>query len=114
MEHGRIGCGPGARAQLHRKAAQLTEEQTTEVHVSKPGEVGGRRSVRSYAAVAWCYDEIATCYSLGGIARAKASQVSHLEPGRRVLYAGVGRGREAVLAARRGDDDPAYQVHGAS
>ena len=35
---------------------------------------------RSYDAVAWCYDELAACYSLGRIGRAKASQVSQLEP----------------------------------
>ena len=93
--------------------------QKTEVQVVKSGEAGGRRRIRScggeslarsarlrrasrYGAVAWCYDAIAGCYSLGRIQRAKACQVSQLEPGERVLFAGVGRGAEAVLAAQRG------------
>jgi demethylmenaquinone methyltransferase/2-methoxy-6-polyprenyl-1,4-benzoquinol methylase len=58
--------------------------------------------VRSYGAVAWCYDEIAAFYSLGQIGQAKASQVALLEAGECVLYAGVGRGEEALLAAQGG------------
>ena len=60
------------------------------------------RNLQSYGAVAWCYDEVAALYSLGRIGLAKACQVSLLEPGERVLYAGAGRGSEAVLAAQRG------------
>jgi ubiquinone/menaquinone biosynthesis C-methylase UbiE len=55
-----------------------------------------------YDAFAWCYEEIAALYSLGHIRRAKASQLSEFEPGDRVLYAGVGCGEDALLAARRG------------
>jgi ubiquinone/menaquinone biosynthesis C-methylase UbiE len=55
-----------------------------------------------YDAFAWCYEEIAALYSLGRIQRAKASQVTEFSPGDRVLYAGVGCGEDAVLAARRG------------
>lgn len=100
---GKSGCGPRALApNFQPKAAQLTEERTIEVQLSKRGETKGRRVARSYDSVAWCYDEIAAFYSLGGIGRAKASQVLHIEPGERVFYAGVGRGREAVLAAQRG------------
>lgn len=56
----------------------------------------------SYDRVAWCYDGIAALYSLGAIAATKASQVSLLKPGDRVLYAGVGCGDDALLAARAG------------
>jgi ubiquinone/menaquinone biosynthesis C-methylase UbiE len=58
--------------------------------------------VRSYGAVAWCYDEVAALYSFGRIGLAKACQVPLLEPGERVLYPGAGRGSDAVLAAQRG------------
>ena len=57
---------------------------------------------RSYETVAWCYDALARIYSLGAIARAKAWPVARLRPGDRVLYAGIGSGEEAVLAARLG------------
>jgi ubiquinone/menaquinone biosynthesis C-methylase UbiE len=69
--------------------------------------------VRSHSAVAWCYDEIAALYSLGRIARAKASQVRLLEAGECVLYAGVGRGEEALLAARSGVRVTALDASGA-
>jgi demethylmenaquinone methyltransferase/2-methoxy-6-polyprenyl-1,4-benzoquinol methylase len=58
--------------------------------------------VRSYGAVAWCYDELCAVYSLDCIGAAKSAHLAELEPGARVLYAGVGRGQEAVEAARRG------------
>lgn len=41
-------------------------------------------------------------YSLGRIRKAKLAHLVEVEPGDRVLYAGVGRGQEAVEAARRG------------
>lgn len=56
----------------------------------------------SYGRFAWCYDEIAAVYSLGRIRRAKFAHLVEVEPGDRVLYAGVGRGEEAVEAVRRG------------
>ena len=52
--------------------------------------------------MAWCYDELAALLSAGRIAAAKSDQLEMLEPGDRVLYAGVGRGVEALCAARRG------------
>jgi demethylmenaquinone methyltransferase/2-methoxy-6-polyprenyl-1,4-benzoquinol methylase len=64
--------------------------------------VPSRGALSSYSAVAWCYDEIASVYSLGRIRRAKLAHLVEVEPGDRVLYAGVGRGEEAVEAARRG------------
>lgn len=58
--------------------------------------------MHSYGAVAWCYDELCGVYSGGAIRRAKLAHLEDLEPGDRVLYAGVGRGEEAVAAARLG------------
>lgn len=58
--------------------------------------------LRSYGAVAWCYDELASIGSFGRIRAAKHAQLADLSPGERVLYAGVGRGEEALLAARLG------------
>lgn len=56
----------------------------------------------SYESVAWCYQELAAAYSLGTIRAVEASQLIELAAGSRVLYAGVGRGEDALLAARRG------------
>jgi demethylmenaquinone methyltransferase/2-methoxy-6-polyprenyl-1,4-benzoquinol methylase len=52
--------------------------------------------------VARCYEALARIYSRGRIAAAKASQIEEMRPGQRALYAGVGCGEDAVLAARRG------------
>ena len=60
------------------------------------------RRVRSYGAVAWCYDELCAVYSLGCIRAAKRAHLAELGPGERVLYVGVGRGDEAVEASRLG------------
>jgi ubiquinone/menaquinone biosynthesis C-methylase UbiE len=57
---------------------------------------------RSYNAVAWFYETTARWYSRGRIGASKAWQVQHLNSGDRVLYAGVGTGEDALLAARRG------------
>jgi demethylmenaquinone methyltransferase/2-methoxy-6-polyprenyl-1,4-benzoquinol methylase len=55
-----------------------------------------------YGPVAAIYDELAALYSRGRIAESKRSQLAHLMPGDRVLYAGVGRGEDALGAARLG------------
>jgi len=55
-----------------------------------------------YDRVAFCYDELAAIYSLGRIRRSKAVQLEAIARGDRVLYAGVGRGADALLAARFG------------
>lgn len=55
-----------------------------------------------YGAVAAVYDELATLYSLGAIDRSKGAGVEALAPGERVLFVGVGRGSDALVAARRG------------
>jgi cyclopropane fatty-acyl-phospholipid synthase-like methyltransferase len=66
------------------------------------GSVASSASAYSYDNVAWCYEGVAALYSAGAIASAKAWQIAHLEPGSRVLYAGVGGGEDALLAVRRG------------
>jgi ubiquinone/menaquinone biosynthesis C-methylase UbiE len=52
--------------------------------------------------VAWCYDELAAAWSLGRIGAAKRWHLAQLAPGAHVLYAGAGRGAEALLALRQG------------
>ena len=52
--------------------------------------------------MAWCYDAVADCYSLGRVRAAKRAHLREVGPGDRVLYAGAGTGEEALLAAQRG------------
>ena len=56
----------------------------------------------SYGSIAGSYDWLAAVYSRGRIGASKREQLDAIERGDRVLYAGVGRGKEAVLAARFG------------
>ena len=55
-----------------------------------------------YGRIAWCYDELAALYSLGRIERSKRAFLSRVEAGDRVILAGVGRGGDALAAARIG------------
>jgi demethylmenaquinone methyltransferase/2-methoxy-6-polyprenyl-1,4-benzoquinol methylase len=55
-----------------------------------------------YGAVAPFYEELADLYSRGRIAASKRSQLGYLTAGDRVLYVGVGRGEDALEAARKG------------
>src|SRR3990172_4035060 len=55
---------------------------------------------KSYDRMAWLYDAAAHLYSGGQIHALKTSQIGELQPGNRVLYAGVGGGEDAVLAAK--------------
>jgi Methyltransferase domain len=48
------------------------------------------------------YDRIANIYSCGQIRACKTAQMRNIAPGARVLYAGVGGGEDAVMAARKG------------
>ena len=57
---------------------------------------------RSYQFVARTYDGLAHIDSFGRIRAVKASQVPELATGDQILYAGVGSGEDAVLAAQRG------------
>ncbi len=56
----------------------------------------------SYDGVAYVYDELASVYSLGQIEASKQSQIQTLSASERVLFAGVGCGRDAIPAIRRG------------
>jgi demethylmenaquinone methyltransferase/2-methoxy-6-polyprenyl-1,4-benzoquinol methylase len=56
---------------------------------------------KSYDRVAKLYDTAAHLYSGGQIRALKAAQIGELQPGQRILYAGVGDGEDAVLAANR-------------
>ena len=64
--------------------------------------MGRDTAKRNYDSVAWFYERSTHRYSRGRIRAAKAWQVEHLEPGDRVLYAGVGAGEDAIMAARCG------------
>ena len=55
-----------------------------------------------YSSVANLYDSLGHLYSGGQIAATKASQINHISTGDRVLYAGVGGGEDARLAAKAG------------
>ena len=57
---------------------------------------------RNYDRVASFYDFGAQLYSTGQIHRSKVAQLKHLSKGDRLLYAGVGTGQEAILAAKQG------------
>jgi demethylmenaquinone methyltransferase/2-methoxy-6-polyprenyl-1,4-benzoquinol methylase len=59
-------------------------------------------ATHSYEGVASFYDELASIYSFGRIESSKRCFLDQLEPGQRVLFVGVGRGRDALAAARRG------------
>jgi ubiquinone/menaquinone biosynthesis C-methylase UbiE len=60
-----------------------------------------RRAGESYDRLAWLYDAAAHLYSGGQIQALKTHQIDEMQPGDRVLYAGVGGGEDAVLAAKR-------------
>jgi demethylphylloquinol methyltransferase len=56
---------------------------------------------KSYGRLARIYDAVNHLYSGGQIHALKASQIGELQSGQRILYAGVGTGEDAVLAANR-------------
>ncbi len=59
---------------------------------------------RSYDAVAGIYDLLARLWTGGAIAAAGAAIAERVQPGHRVLMAGVGGGRDAAAIARAGGD----------
>ena len=65
-----------------------------------------RRSVsetkKNYSWISRIYESLGEIYSGGQIFAAKESQICEMKPGDRVLYAGVGPGEDAVLAAKSG------------
>jgi demethylmenaquinone methyltransferase/2-methoxy-6-polyprenyl-1,4-benzoquinol methylase len=56
----------------------------------------------SYGPIASFYDWLASVYSRGQIAASKRQQIEVIQRGDRVLYAGVGRGTDALAATRLG------------
>jgi demethylmenaquinone methyltransferase/2-methoxy-6-polyprenyl-1,4-benzoquinol methylase len=56
----------------------------------------------NYNFTAWFYQQLAAIYSFGQIGASKACQVERMRHTDRVLYAGVGTGEDAILAARKG------------
>lgn len=77
----------------------------TQARSDRAGRVAVRRlhfDEYPYESVAWLYDELAALYSLGRIGRSKAAHFAGIEAGDRILFAGVGRGSDALLALRRG------------
>jgi ubiquinone/menaquinone biosynthesis C-methylase UbiE len=56
---------------------------------------------KSYDRLAKLYGAAAHLYSGGKIRALKAAQIGELQPGQKILYAGVGDGEDAVLAANR-------------
>lgn len=63
-----------------------------------------------YGRVAFCYDELAALYSRGRIGASKRAFLAWIEPGERLLFVGVGRGEDALEAARRGADVTAVDL----
>ena len=55
-----------------------------------------------YAIVGPVYDLISNLYSGKSIQRCKVAHLDQLKPGDKVLFAGVGHGRDALYAAQRG------------
>jgi len=60
------------------------------------------RVAYSYEPIAFGYDAAAWLYSLGRIGHSKRVHLDSIRPGDRVLYVGVGGGRDAIAAAQRG------------
>lgn len=55
-----------------------------------------------YAIIGPLYDFISTVYSGNSIYHCKVGHLDQLKPGDKVLFAGVGHGRDALYAAQRG------------
>jgi ubiquinone/menaquinone biosynthesis C-methylase UbiE len=60
------------------------------------------RNGDNYRRAAGIYDLLSTVYSGGQIHACKTAFLPRIGPGERVLFAGVGRGRDALVAARQG------------
>ncbi len=58
--------------------------------------------VDRYAVVGPAYDFISTLFSGGAIRRCNVAHLDKLQPGDKVLFAGMGHGRDALYAAKRG------------
>jgi len=60
------------------------------------------RSPDRYRIVGPCYELFCGFYSAARIQRCRMAMIERIKPGERVLFAGVGGGSEAVVAAARG------------
>ena len=56
----------------------------------------------SYGSISGIYDWLAAAYSFGRIGASKRDALATISRNDRVLFAGVGRGEDALLAARQG------------
>jgi len=59
---------------------------------------------RTYDRMAPIYERLTDLYSFGCVPRAKREQLTHIRPGMRVLYVGLGPGSAALAAAQIGAD----------
>ena len=59
---------------------------------------------RTYDRMAPFYERLTDAYALGCLDRARRWQLTHIEPGMRVLYVGIGPGSDALAAAEKGAD----------
>ena len=89
---------------LTQPAALLTDThfgQAVPDHVptSRPS---APEAAKNYSPISRIYESLGQIYSGGQIFAAKASQIAEMKLGDRVLYAGVGPGEDAVLAAQAG------------
>ncbi|MBZ0209690.1 MAG: class I SAM-dependent methyltransferase [Hyphomicrobium sp.] len=82
---------------VHMLPNAHSQQQTSQGRQSKMQHSG-----KSYDRLARFYDAVSHFYSGGQIHALKASQIDELQPGSRILYAGVGGGEDALLAAERG------------
>lgn len=57
---------------------------------------------RTYDRMAPIYERLTDAYSFGCVPRAKREQLTHIRPGMRVLYVGLGPGGAALAAAEKG------------
>jgi len=55
-----------------------------------------------YRYMGYVYDLVGTIYSAGLIPKCKVAMIDRIKPGDRVLFAGVGHGKEAIQTARAG------------
>ena len=55
-----------------------------------------------YRLMGYVYDRVGTIYSAGLIPKCKVAMIDRIKPGDKVLFAGVGHGKDAIQAARAG------------
>ena len=64
--------------------------------------VNTETDIWDYNSTAPFYEFLAYIYSMGQIQKARHSQIEQLSAGDKILYAGVGPGKDALLSARKG------------